>query len=57
MDVVSGSPLTWNNWAKNQPASLSEDQDCAVINKDNVRNTEISSQTSEIILQPTSYSI
>ena len=33
MDVISGEPLTWNNWAKNQPASLSEDQDCAVINK------------------------
>ena len=43
VDVVSGSPLTWKNWAKNQPASLSEDQDCAVINTDDKRNTEISS--------------
>ena len=33
VDVFSGKPLTWKNWAKNQPASLSEDQDCAVINK------------------------
>ena len=38
MDVFSGEPLTWKNWAKNQPASLSEDQDCAVINKNRDRD-------------------
>ena len=34
VEVFTGKEMTWKNWAKKQPASKTEDQDCAVINKE-----------------------